>query len=60
MKCPLCHNEMRIDKTILVKKDDGTYANKMYLKCRSKDCVNFDKVTQTIYEPVKVIADDGI
>lgn len=54
MQCPICHTEMRIQSNDLVKKTDGTLAYKMELKCRSRECANYDKVVSTIYTPVEI------
>jgi len=58
VKCPLCNVEMRIDKTAFVIKEDGTYAQKIYLKCRSRECANYNKIVATKYDPIQVSPDD--
>lgn len=58
MKCPLCNVEMRIDKTAFVIKEDGSYAQKMYLKCRNRECPNYDRIVTSVYDPIVVTPDD--
>ena len=58
MKCPVCNVEMRIDKTAFVIKEDGTYAQKMYLKCRNRECTNYDRIVDAVYSPIEVVQDD--
>lgn len=55
MKCPLCKNEMRIESNDLVQRSDGTLAYRMQLKCRSKNCSNYNQVTKTIYDSIEPI-----
>ena len=55
MLCPLCRIEARIKSNNLVQKKDGTLAYKMELECRNERCENFEKVIETIYEPVTPI-----
>lgn len=55
MKCPLCKTEARIKSNDLVKRKDGTLAYRLQLECRSKQCANYMKVFETVYDPVEPI-----
>ena len=55
MKCPLCKTEARIKSNDLVQRKDGTLAYRLQLECRSKQCPNYMKVFETVYDPVKPI-----
>jgi len=54
MKCPKCQTEGRILSNKLVKRKDGTFAYKMEIVCRNKNCDNKDKVFFTDYDPVEI------
>lgn len=58
MKCPSCDIEMKISSNKIVKKQDGTLAYKMELKCRNKKCPNHGEVVRTIYHPITVSDDE--
>lgn len=55
MKCPLCKTEARIKSNDLVLRKDGSLAYRLQLICRSKQCENYDKVFETIYDPIKPV-----
>ena len=59
MKCPLCSTEMRIQDNTLVHMADDSFAFRMRLVCRSKECPNSGKVVKTIYTPIAVEEDSA-
>lgn len=56
MLCPLCQTEMRISRSVyrLKKIDPPEMVIAHDLVCRSKQCPNYDKVVETIENPVEV------
>lgn len=55
MQCPLCNVEARIKSNDIVRRKDGTLAYRMEFECRSKQCGNYEKVFETIYDPITPI-----
>ena len=60
MKCPLCNTEMRIQDNVLVHRADDTFAFRMRLVCRSRECPNNGKVVKTLYTPIAVEEDNSM
>lgn len=58
MECPECKVEGRITSNKIVRRKDGSYAYKMEITCRNKQCPNYGKVVITKYNPVEVVDDE--
>ena len=58
MQCPLCRTEAKIQSNKLVKKADGSYAHKLTIVCRDKNCKNYGSIVAITYAPVEVEDDD--
>lgn len=56
MKCPLCNVEGRIDSVSQVT-NGGKFYNKITIKCRNKECPNYNKIFHTQYDEFPVAED---
>ncbi len=58
MKCPACQVEGRITSNKIVRRKDGTFAYKMEITCRNKQCPEYGKVVAVKYNPVEITDDN--
>lgn len=56
MLCPKCSVEMRIDESGYVVNDGKFYLKQTY-KCRNRNCSNYNKEVESIYNPLDVTVD---
>ena len=56
MKCPLCKIEGRIETSDYVI-NNGVVSSRLTIKCRNRECPNYNKIFHTDYTPLNPVPD---